>query len=237
MPATARHGLVTTRPLEVRWRLDPLVVPAEVEREVERVWRAAAARRPLHDAPVLAFVGLEGGTLWGRFVGYRYFVAQRDSGWLRGILGIEPVAASALLRVRLPDGEAYALALRGADVTQYPHRWDVFPSGGLDAASRQADGTVDVVAQLLRELEEEARLGAASVRDVAWIGLFHDVADGVWDLVYELEVSERPRIGAEHADLRLLAPAELAAFARTEGSRLAPTSLDILRARRLVPDA
>lgn len=229
-------ALVATHPLVVRWAGESLQVSPEVEGEVARLWEEGRRARPLHDGRVLAFSSLEGTTLWTRAADYRYFVAQRAVPALRQKIGVEPVAVSGLLHVSRSDSDAYAVAQRAPDVTEYPEHWELIPSGGLDASSARPGGAVDVEGQLLRELDEEAGISGDAVLRLEWIGLFRDALDGVWDLAYEIIVSSPPRARPEYRALRLLTGQELAAFARAEAARFVPTSLGILRARHLVEE-
>jgi cysteine desulfurase len=103
----------------------------------------------------------------------------------------------------------------------------------LDVVPPRPDGTVDVEGQLLRELQEETGLGSDTVSSVNWIGLFRDIACGVWDLSYEIVADTLPVRSHEHSQLRLLNAAELAEFADREGP-LIPTSRGILEVKGFV---
>jgi len=157
---------------------------------VEQAWQA----RPPHifNGALLVYRGQSGTeealTLWGSFVEYRFYYAQRRGGVS---LGLSPIGVSGLM---LCEGDL-VFARRSPYVTAYPNGLELVPSGGLDPDTTRPDGTVDYVAQLEREFEEETGAPTSAILDCLVLGAVYDAPDATYDLACRL------RLGLSQAEL------------------------------------
>ncbi len=131
----------------------------EVERAVAAAWRAARARRrDLFDGTLFSVERFSTGRIFGRFVPYRYLVAQRARPELFEPLRVRPLAVSGLLAC--VGGVVFGR--RAAALTDDPGAWELAPSGGVDvqAAESAVGGTtrVNLRRQIMAELDEELGL-------------------------------------------------------------------------------
>ncbi|MCU1279435.1 MAG: hydrolase, partial [bacterium] len=224
-----------TTALEIAVSDEPQALDADLQQAVDASWTEELRAHPNRfDGPLLSYLGRDGNRLRGRFIPYRQFLAQRRSPSLRGRLGVVPLAVTGLV---VCEGHV-AWARRGDAVTQYPGWWELVPSGGIDRAQLRSDGTVDHVAQLLRELHEETGIAPSLVTRTAPLALVHDRCDDVVDIATLVEVAAAARTiaeqtvargGAEYRALRWVARGDLAAFLAAAADPIVPCSRALCR--------
>lgn len=206
---------------------EPLLVTDETRRRIDALWEEELRAHPdRFDGTIFALARREGGVLYGRFVPYRYYIAQRRDPTLG--LAILPLAVSGLV---ICEGQV-AFARRSERTTQYPGWIELVPSGGLDAESLRADGTVDHRAQLTRELIEETGIPETEILSIEPIVLLCDRVDQVVDLASVIEVRSSARAiaettvaqGAEYRSLEWVPAAQLRSFAESRRAEMVPTS-------------
>jgi hypothetical protein len=218
--------------------------PLEIERRIESIWCAEQARRstPMFNGELFSLLTQSRDRLTGRFVEYRWFVAQQRAPELFEHLRVRPLAVSGLLVG--PDGVVFGE--RSMSSTQDPGRWELAPSGGLDRSCLRGDGSVDCVAKLLEELVEETGCPATAVTACEPFVLVEDVESRVFDIGVALRTELRgPEIVKRHRDssnreytaLELVPLAELADFVTRRSSGLVDISRALLAARGLLIDA
>lgn len=178
---------------------DATLAPGLAER-VERAWADEQREHPdRFDGELLIYAGRSGDRLKGRFLPYRYFVAQRRDPVLAQALALLPLGVSGMV---VCEGQV-AFGRRGPGTTQYPGWIELMPSGGIDRRCLAPDGTVDHRAQLLRELVEETGIAEADVLSIEDIALVRDTEDPALDVGSVITV--RPGAPATIAT-RLAAP-------------------------------
>jgi 8-oxo-dGTP pyrophosphatase MutT (NUDIX family) len=160
--------------------LDP-----EIESEVEALWKAESARRPLHDGRVFSIRARNEARIDGCLVPYRRVVALHRRPGLAAHLGVMQLGVSGVLLCR--DG--VVLGRRSRALTHDPGRWETVPSGAVDPTCLRADGRVDLGTQLLRELEEETGCSAHRIDAVEPWRLAEDPDQFVTDAVFLLRTS------------------------------------------------
>ena len=207
---------------------ESLAVTDETRRRIDALWQEELHAHPHRfDGTLLSFVRREGDVLHGRFIPYRYYMAQRREPTLP--LAIVPLAVSGMLICQ----DQVAFARRSERATQYPGRIELVPSGGLDAECLRDDGTVDYRAQLVRELTEETGIPESEILSIEPVALLRDRVDAVLDLASIIEVGPRARAIAEiviadganeYRSLQWVAAAELLAFIESRREDLVPTS-------------
>ena len=230
--------------LVVTTRTEPVPLNAALERRVEALWRQEQASRttPLFNGELLSIVSLAPAGIEARVTEYRRFIAQRRDPSLFAELGVRPLAVSGLTRCR--DGIVFGR--RSMTSTQDAGRWELVPSGGIDARAVRPGGSVDVVDQLLNELREETGCSAAAVTSAEPFLLVEDADLGVVDigidLVLDLDATSMlasHRIGAskEYDLLRIVPLSELARFISEAQPPIVEVSLTLLQARGLLARA
>jgi hypothetical protein len=197
----------------------PFNLAAALENEVERLWQVEQRRRgkALFNGRIVSAVEVTSELIMGRAVDYRHWVAQRARPELFGELKIRPVGVAGLLRC--PDGIVFGL--RADSMTQDAGRWELCPSGSLNALMARADGVVEHRAQILAELREEIGIAADSVSEVRPFCLVDDLQSHVIDigiaLITPLHGPEILRIHRlaetnEYDELRVVPAAHMSQF-------------------------
>ena len=170
---------------------------------IEAIWQAEQQRRgaALHEGHLLAVESVQERAgqieLAVRIRPYRSYLARRIDPSLA--LHCSPLGVTGL--TTLPDGR-WLLGRRAPQVTAAPGKWETVPAGSLDPAVCLHDGIFDPLRQLLAELHEEIGLTAAQAGQPVAVGLLHDAADDVYDLLFSLRPAVadgwRPLPTAEH---------------------------------------
>jgi len=150
------------------------------------------------------------GPLFGRFVKYRYYHAQRRDPALSAELRIRPLAVTGVITCR--DG--VVIGQRLASAGQDAGLWEFVPAGGVEPCCLRPDGCIDPRVQLEKEMREEIGLGTADI--VALEPLLAMVEGDVTDIVFRTTVAlDRHEIQAafarlpapEHAAIDVIEPA------------------------------
>ena len=221
--------------VQIQTMAGELPVDADVQQRIDALWRAELEAHPSRfDGRLLVLVDRDGERLSGRFVPYRYFLAQQRDPELARRLSLVPIGVSGLLLC----ADVVAFARRAADVTQYPGYLELMPSGGINDGHLKEDGSVDYRRQLMEELVEEAGVDPRSVRRIDPLAIVRNYDDGDLDVgaVIELEpaargaVEERLARPGEYRELRWTPRQELGAFVREQAQSLVPTSIALVEA-------
>jgi 8-oxo-dGTP pyrophosphatase MutT (NUDIX family) len=163
--------------------LDYVAAPsldAATQRIVDVIWEREQRQRPaMFDGQVFSLIAQEGHILRGCLVSYRRFIAQRRDPTLFPLLRVRPLAVSGLLNCR--DGLVFGQ--RATATTQDGGRWELAPSGGIDA------NTPTPRDALMQELAEELGCPAASVTAATAFALVEDDATHTVDIGYALETN------------------------------------------------
>ena len=133
-------------------------IPAEIARRTDERWHdLLAANDRLHDGPVLSADELDPGT--GRIVAHPDTYARLA---VRPEVdtGVVALAVGGVLSAVDEAGREHVLLIRRHEKTRlYPGMWEVGPAGGIDPAPGVGTlGFADLLAELPRELDEEAGL-------------------------------------------------------------------------------
>ena len=204
---------------------EPLEVPAHLAPVVEAVWEHEQAHRggTLFNGRTLSVLSHAPDLIHTRIVEYRLVLAARRRPDLFTALAIRPLAVSGLLRCA--DGIVFGR--RGPGVTTDSGLWELVPSGGLDAADRQACGPRQ---QILTELVEEVGLDATQIRDCRPFCLIEDRTTGVFDIGVALQTDleagaveeAQRRASDEYSELRIVPDHRVAEF--LAGGAILPAS-------------
>ncbi len=169
----------------------------------------------------------------GHLTEFRRIVAQMEDHSLFPALGIRPLSTCGVLRC----AGGVAIGRRPAAAIYQPGMWQLAPAGSVDSRAVGPDGTVDLAAQAMLELEEE--LGIESgIRGIP-IPLCvvehpgSHVSDCGVVLTTDLDAdavlaAHRTRGNGEYADLRIVPDGDLPAFAEQAGAQLVPPAREYL---------
>ena len=199
--------VVAVGDIEVRSLPSDPDAPREDDAAVDTLWASAAEQSPLlFDGLVLCVVDVRltpsGGVVTGRFERYRRVFAHLTHPDL--CPDIRPVATSAVTTVQ----GGVLVGRRSLDVTEYPGRLELAPTGSIDLGDA-ADGRVDWRGALARELAEEVGV-RIDPRAVRGLGLVHDTVHDVYDVIGGIELVEAPpEASPEYSWLGVVAPAAL----------------------------
>lgn len=208
-------------------------LPAALDAEVERLWRAACVRMEHGDAGrlfngrVFSIDRIGPHAIEGHLTEYRRLVAQIEDHSLFPALGIRSLSVCGVLRC----AGGVAIGRRPAGAIYQPGMWQLAPAGSVDASAVGPDGVADLAAQILRELDEELGLTDAQVgRPIPLCVVEHPgshVSDCGMALTTDLDAEavlaiHRRRGNGEYGELRIVPESELEAFAAQAGDSLVP---------------
>jgi hypothetical protein len=200
---------------------------------VDGLWRVAVERVAAGGAGAL-FNGLVFSAdritpteITGHVTEFRRIVAQMEQPALFASLGLRPLAVCGVLRCA--DGVPFGRRPQAA--IYQPGMWQLPPAGSVDAGAIAADGTVDLVAQVLGELTEELGVPADQVTCPRPLCVVEHPGSHVSDVGIALATlltgaqvlaAHRAHANAEYDPLIVVPFAELADFVGRAGDLLVP---------------
>jgi hypothetical protein len=214
-------------------------LPAALDREVERLWRAACQRVDAGGAGrmfngwVFSADTIIPHLVSGHLTEYRRAVAQLERPELFAELGIRSLAVCGVLRCAggVVAGRRHRAAVYQAGMWQLP------PAGSVDAGAVGQDGVVNVRQQLLKELQEELGLSAETVEGPSSLCIVEHPGSHVSDLGLALVTSlsadavlaaYRQGGNGEYEQVRVVPVPGLAAFLAQAGENLVPPAREFL---------
>lgn len=196
--------------------------------KIEYFWLEAQKQRggSLFNGKLLSVVDFKNGKLIGKFVDYKFYIAQIAAPELELLLRISPISISCICSFR----GKLLLGRRSQKVTEFPGYYELVPSGGIDP-SNVTKGIVDISSQALLELEEEAFLVRKLVKKVTPFVLIKELRSGRCEVCIEIvldskmaERHESPDQG-EYSELLWISPNELQEFFLRNAKVCVPFSL------------
>lgn len=186
--------------------LGPRVQTAEIQPAVEERWRAMCAANPrLFDGRMLSYLGFDeaAASITACVASYKHLAVQPQVP-----TGVTQLGVTGVLTQGKEKDRRVLLARRGRGTLLYPGRWEVAPSGGVDAPPSQIRQLTiaNLREQLRREVHEELGLIVAPA-DATPIALCHDPVAPSVDIVFGLHISggvEPAELNWEYDDLRWL---------------------------------
>jgi hypothetical protein len=220
---------------------------APLDAAVERLWRTAAERveaggaGTLFNGRVFSADRITPAEITGHITEFRRVVAQMEQPALFAALGLRPLAVCGVGRCAdgVPFGRRHPAAI------YQPGMWQLPPAGSVDPSAIAADGTVDLIAQVLAELTEELGIPPDQVDRPRPLCVVEHPGSHVSDVGLALatrltgaQVAEahRSHANAEYDFLRVVPFAELADFVDRAGDLLVPPARVFLVRTGLLPD-
>jgi 8-oxo-dGTP pyrophosphatase MutT (NUDIX family) len=220
----------------------PALSPA-LDAEVERLWMIAQARtgNTLFNGRVFTADDIAVDALQGHWTEFRRVVAQMERPDLYDALRLRPTATGGVLIC----AAGMVFGRRPAGAIYQPGMWQLPPAGSIDPSACRADGSVDVIGNVLMELEEEIGLRRAAISRTQLLCLVEHAGSHVLDLGIAIWTSlDADGIRTAHAehgnreyeDLVFVPIAELPAAVTAMGPALTPQALAFLYNRGLHGD-
>ncbi len=214
-------------------------LPAAVEREVERLWRAARERvaaggaGPMFNGRVFSADVITPRLVTGHLTEYRRVVAQIERPELFAELGVRSFAVCGVLRC----AGGVVVGRRHRAANYQAGMWQLAPAGSVDGGAVAADGTVDFRRQLLDELREELGLSPDAVDEPRPLCIVEHPGSHVSDLGLALATglsaeavltAHRAGGNAEYDRMLVVPETRLAAFLADVGEALVPPAREFL---------
>jgi hypothetical protein len=220
-----------------------------LEREVEALWRAAAARVAaggagrLFNGLVFSADAITRGQITGHMTEFRRIVAQMENPELFAALGIRSLAVCGALCC----ADGVVIGRRPAAAVYQPGMWQLPPAGSVDGGALCADDTLDVHGQVLAELAEEVGLGRGDVGEPVPLCVVEHPGSHVCDLGLALQTGldtgavlaahRAAPSGAEYDPLLIVPFDEVETFVARVGESLVPPAREFLARLGLVKAA
>ena len=206
-----------------------------LEEQVEGIWQTERDLRgsTLFDGPIFSVEKVSPETISGRFVGYRFFIAQERQPELFRVLRVQPLAVTGVLQ----NADGIFFGYRGSAVAVQPDCWELLPSGGIDHSTVMQDGRLCPAEQVLVELREEVGIADAAVAQPSLICFTEDPLHHIFELIWELKtpLDEKTVLSAhsalrhpEHSKIRHVRWADLEHFLGHGPDAILPASRELL---------
>jgi hypothetical protein len=222
-------------PLQIVAGSEPARLDIDLEAEVQAIWEMETERSgTLFNGRIFNVDAFEPSKIRGFFVEYRWLVAQRHRPSLFERLKVRPLAVSGMIESL--DGMIFGR--RDQHVSSDVDKWELAPSGGVDARASVARGIVDYMYQFFDELTDEVGIDKADVLDPTAFTLIEDTKTHVFDLGIRARTNLRTaqivatfmRSTREYSDLRVVPRSAIRQFVDSQGNHVAPVSIALLEA-------
>ena len=244
------HDLTGTD-VVVRVVRDMPPLSAELDRQIEDIWRKASERVEAGGAgrlfngrvfsvDAITRTSTRLTTITGHMSEYRRLVAQSEDHALFSLIGVRSLAVCGVLRCR--DG--VVIGRRPAAAIYQPGMWQLTPAGSVDNGALAPDGTMDLCRQILTELREEVGIPANLASEPQTICVVEHPGSHVCDLGMAITTSldaagvhlAHEASGNEEYDPLVVVPDhELQGFVDLAGPALVPPAREFLARLRLLP--
>lgn len=196
--------------------------------EVTRIWEEQQKTKLLFDGLLFSVQHVEEDYLFGKWIDYRYMIAQRFSPALKSVLNVIPLGISALTTC----GDSVLLGKRAEFLANYPGCYECAPSGGVDPSTVKGN-EVDLKMLILKELEEETGVHEHLVSSIQLKLLTYDSIVHAYELVAFIDLKpEALEIAAaseEYPEIFWIKFNEINAFLNLHKDSILPISQMLLR--------
>ena len=243
MDGFVTHDVVEHITVRVRRAMPEL--PGIVDREVERLWQAAARRvaaggaGSMFNGRVFSADTITPFCVTGHLTEYRRVVAQMERPELFAELGLRAFAVCGVIRC----AGGVVMGRRHRAAVYQPGMWQLAPAGSVDAEAVAVDGTVDLCRQLFREMQEELGFSQAAGSAPRPLCIIEHPGSHVSDLGLalvtnlpaEAVLAAHSTMGnGEYEQIVVVPDTELSAFLAMHGKILAPPAREFLNRVGLV---
>jgi len=160
--------MITAHPLPPSFQIrltSPLTLSRQLEKRVNELWMAAlsSTNSRLFNGLIFSATSVSPEGILGRFVEYKYYIAQQMDARLTADLKIKPVCLSGVLTCF--DG--FVFGKRQDWFAIRPGSWGLMPSGCLTPDTFATDGSVDYVKAFLYALKDDLNIEAHFLSDLS----------------------------------------------------------------------
>jgi 8-oxo-dGTP pyrophosphatase MutT (NUDIX family) len=209
----------------------PIFINANLLEEIEQIWQAEFVRTEgrIFNGKLLSAIRFDGQTLFGQFVDYKLYLAQARNPLLAHQLQIKPICVCAYTTA----GPYILMGKRAAHVTDYQNFYELVPAGGIDPSSKE-EGSINIIKQLKKELQEEAGIEDHHIEQITPHSLAFFSETDTYELLCEVKVKAAVRYenlghDDEYTELFWIHKNEMPTFLNKEKDRILPFSKDILK--------
>jgi hypothetical protein len=118
---------------------------------------------------------------------YKHFLCQR-----MGLpLGLIPVGVSGITFIVSDNSQYILMGKRASWVTQYPNRYELIPSGGINSFSTNSRNEIEPIESLCAEFYEELNLETSTIEAVNPIAVIKDSTENVIDACYLIVINHK----------------------------------------------
>lgn len=162
------------------WGADPAALTAAIDARWDEMRRANPR---LFDDPILSVTSLKPGhEIVCEYSSYKRLAVQDHV-----LTGVEQLSVTGVVIGAGAAGPSVLIGRRGATTRIYGGKWELAPSGGIDAEpGRPFLADRDIAAQLQREFEEETG-SRARLRNIRTAAICHDAVAHSYDVVLMCE--------------------------------------------------
>lgn len=232
---------VTARVTHVMPALSP-----DLDAKVEALWQAAIHRVEqggagrLFNGQVFSADTITPHAITGHMTEFRRIVAQMDDPALGPVLNLRPLAVCGVVQC----AGGIVIGRRPGAAVYQPGLWQLPPAGSVDHHALGADGSIDLVGQILTELTEELGLAPDQVSNPRPLCAVEHPGSRVTDLGISLtsalsaeavRAAHRSRANTEYDPLLVVGLDALPAFIEQLGDSLVPPARAFLFRAGLLP--
>ncbi len=196
--------------------------------EVSRIWEEQQKSKLLFDGLLFSVQHVEEEYLFGKWVDYKYMIAQRYSPALKSVLNVIPLGISALTTCQ----GSVLIGKRASFLANYPGCYECAPSGGVDPSTINGN-EVDLKMLILQELEEETGIAAEYVASIQLKLLAYDASVHAYELVtfvdLKPEAMEIAAASEEYPEIFWIKFEEINPFLNLHKDSILPISQMLLR--------
>lgn len=196
--------------------------------EVMRIWEEQQKSKLLFDGLLFSVLSLEEGCLIGRWIDYKYMIAQRHSPGLQATLNVVPLGISGITTC----ADSVLMGKRADFLANYPGCYECAPSGGVDPSTINGN-EVDLLALISKELEEEVGISRDDILEINLNYLCYDTNAHAYELVASINLDpkalEKATISEEYPEVFWLKKSEINAFLHLHKDSILPLSQMLLK--------
>lgn len=197
---------------------------------IEEIWEKEALAQKNHLFNGRLFIALDVSNegLIGQFIPYKLYIATLRSPYLKEKIKIHPVSITGITL----SHNRILIGQRSKFVTQYPGRFELVPSGGIDQHSVE-DGKINLIRQFRIELEEEAGIKEESIEKIELQALHFNPFEEIYEIFAKIEVNNSVQMehvkSHEHTELIWMSIEELKSFISFRNEEFVPFSLSLIK--------
>jgi len=174
------------------------VLPAALDREVQRIWEAARENLPhIFNGRIFSADEITPNAITGHWSEFRRSLAQIQRPELYEDLSVRSLAVNGIIRCA---ESGVLIGRRSSRAVHQAGQWQLPPAGSIDPGAQASDGSIDFKLQILAELREEVGLPAERIEAMVPLCLVEHPGTHITDFGIELRTkADAAALLAAHA--------------------------------------